>query len=371
MSNQKTWTILLTATVLLLITGPGCGNNEDVPAPEIRSVRYAQAIVTGGDQTRTFPGVARAASEQDLAFRVAGTVTNVAVNVGSMVRRGQVLMQLDSGDLELRRQQAEAGLAQARAQSRNAKANYERVVALYENGNTSMSDMDAARASYESANASEVSAKTALSLAEQQVAYTQLRAPMNGSVSRVAVDINEAVGAGRPVVVLIDTGGNPEVEMTVPEAFIGGLSEGHPAQVAFGALGDESFDALVTEVGTAATGAGGFTVIVRLAQGTNAAQVRPGMAAEVTFSVEGRSEVTGVLVPPQAVGQDHQGRFVYVLNLSDAEEIATAERRSVETGSLTPEGLEIVNGITSGEFVATAGLKTLASGQQVRFLETR
>ena len=348
----------------------GCGGEEATPATEIRPVRYAQAIVAGSDRPRTFPGVARAASEQELAFRVAGTVTAMEVEVGSMVRRGRVLARLDSGDLELRRQQAEAGLAQARAQARNAGASYERVVALYESGNAPMSDLDAARASYESANASEVSAGTALRLAEQQVAYTRLLAPVDGTVSRVTVDVNEAVGAGQPVVVIIDASGSPEVQIMVPGAFIGGLRAGRSAQVVFGALGDESLGASVTEVGTAAAGAGGFEVIVSLDEDARGTQVRPGMAAEVTLRIEG-SGTAGVLVPPQAVGQDQRGRFVYVLTRSGAGDTATAERRTVETGALAPDGLEILDGVVDGEYVATAGLRTLAEGQKVRLLPVR
>ncbi len=348
-------TLIIALFLMGVGLGTGCGNEEEAASPEIRPVRYAQAFVAGSNQTRTFPGVARAASEQNLAFRVSGTVTAVEVSVGSMVHRGQVIIQLDSGDLELRRQQAEAGLAQVRAQSRNAKANYERVVALYENGNASMSDMDAARASYESINASQVSAEMALRLAEQQVSYTQLVAPINGSVSRVSVDVNEAVGAGQPVVVIIDTGENPEVQVTVPGVFIGSLNKGYPAEVVFSAIEHGGFTAVVTEVGTAATSAGGFPAIVRLEDGANVTQVRPGMAAEVTFRIMGDSDASGgVLVPPKAVGQDHKSRFVYVLNHSGTENIATAERRSVEVGSLTPDGLEILGDVTDGEYVATA-----------------
>ena len=359
--------------VLLLAAGliAACGGEEAASSPDIRPVRYARAFVAGADQTRTFAGIARAASEQDLAFRVAGTVTGVEVDVGSPVRRGQVLARLDSGDLELRRQQAEAGVAQARAQARNADASYERVVALYGSGNASMSDLDAARASYESANASEASAATALRLAEQQVSYALLQAPVDGSVSRVAVDVNEAVAAGQTVVVVIDAGGSPEVQVVVPEAFIGDMRAGRPAEVVFGALADGVFNATVTEVGTAAAGAGGFPVIVRLDGRPDAAQVRPGMAAEVTFTIEGRPGAAGVLVPPEAVGQDQRGRFVYVLAPPDTGNVATAERRTVETGALTPEGLEILGGVDDGDFVATAGLGTLAPGQRVRLLEPR
>jgi len=360
-----------TATMLLVVSGlalGSCGNQQEDTTPEIRPVRYAQAVTAGNQRTRTFPGVARAASEQDLAFRIPGTVTSVEVDVGSKVYRGQVLVRLDSGDLILRQQQAEAGLAQARAQSRNAKANYERIVALYESGNTSMSDMDAVRASFESANASEVSAETALRLAQQQVAYSRLTAPVNGSVSQVTVDVNETVGTGQTVIVLIDTDQNLEVQVTVPEGFIGGVNSGQIAEVVFGALGSMSFDALISEVGSAATGAGGFPVIARL-NGDAVSGVRPGMAAEVTFGIEGLSDSTGVLVPPQAVQQDHSGRFVFILSQVDDFGVAVAERRTVTTGSLTPDGMKILTGVSPNDYVATAGLATLMEGQQVRLLD--
>ena len=358
------------ALLLAFALAAGCAEPPVPSTAEIRPVRYARAFLAGNERARTFAGVAQAALEQDLAFRVAGTVTAVEVDVGSRVRRGQVLAQLDSGDLELQRQQAEAGVAQAHAQARNARAAYERVVALYESGIASMSDLDAARAAYDSANASEKSAATALRLAEQQVAYTRLAAPGDGSVTRVAVDINEAVRAGQPVIVVIDARGSPEVQVMVPEAFIGGLRAGRPARVVFGAVPDRIFEATVTEVGTAAAGAAGFPALVRLDAAADAAAVRPGMAAEVTFAVEGSSEASGVMVPPEAVGQDRKGRFVFVLASAapDAGNIATAERRSVRTGALTPEGLEVLDGVNDGEYVATAGLATLASGQRVRLL---
>lgn len=357
--------------ILAVALSASCGGDEATPSPEIRPVRYAQAFSVSGERTRSFAGISKAASEQNLSFRVAGTVTSVEVAVGSSIRRGQVLTRLDAGDLELRRQQSEAGLAQARAQARNAQASYERVVALFETGNASMSDLDAARASFESANASVTSAETALRLAGQQVAYTRLEAPVDGSVSRVAVEANEAVGAGQTVLVIIDTGGRPEVEVVVPEAFIGGVRSGGSAQVAFGALPDANFDATVTEVGTAAAGAGGFPVIVRIDESADATAVRPGMAAEVTLRIDGTARGAGVLVPPQAVGQDQRGRFVYILITPDTGSVATVERRTVETGALTPEGMEILQGVADGEYVATAGLRTLASGQQVRLLGVR
>jgi len=155
----------------------------------------------------------------------------------------------------------------------------------------------------------------------------------------------------------------------VPEAFIGSVRSGGRVEVELGALPSDRFGATVTEVGTAAAGAAGFPVAVRLDEG-DIDRVRPGMAAQVTFRTEGRGDGAGVLVPPEAVGQDRRGRFVYVL-VRTAGDTATAEYRLVETGALTPEGLEILGGVGGGEYVATAGLRTLVSGQRVRLLGTR
>ena len=346
----------------------GCGG-EDTSESDvvIRPVRYAQVFAAGSERARTFTGTAQAASEQNLAFRVAGTVQQVRADVGSRVRRGQTLAWLDPSDYQLQQQQAEATLAQARAQARNAQATYERTLALYENQNASRSDHDAARASYESANASVASSETALRLAGQQVDYTRLYAPVNGIIARVDIEANETVGVGQPVIV-INSEGRPEVEVAVPEAFIGGIRSGRSAEVTFDAVPGASFAATVTEVGVTTMGSGTFTVMVRLDEDTE--RVRPGMAAEVAFSIQGTTSGSDdiVIVPSQAVGQDQDGRFVFVINRTEGG-LATVERRVVEVGSLTAEGIEITSGLQDGDYVATAGLRTLAAGQQVRLLD--
>ena len=346
----------------------GCGQEEVAPEVVIRPVRYTQVYAAGSSRSRTFAGTAQSASAQRLSFRVAGTVQRVAIKVGSRVRRGQTLAVLDPRDYALQHEQAEAGLAQARAEARNAEASYERVVALYENNNASRSDLDAARASSESAAAAVRSAETARDLAAQNVDYTRLVAPINGTVAQVEVEANETVSSG-DVIVVVDSEGRPEVNVAVPEAFIGGIRSRQAVQVSFDAVPGQGFGATVTEVGAATTWGGTFLVTVRLDDDSD--KVRPGMAAEVTFQIEGQDDgSTRVLVPAEAVGQDQNGRFVYVLQGQDGG-LATAERRTVEIGALTAEGLEIVNGVSDGEYVATAGLRALSDGLQVRLLSAQ
>lgn len=347
-----------------------CQEESPPPEPVVRSVRYAQAIAAGTSRPRTFTGTAQAASAQRLSFLVSGTVQSLPVEVGSRVRRGELLAQLDSRDYSLQQQRAEAELAQAQAQARSAVAEYERVVALYENRNASRSDLDAARASFESAEATVRSAQTGLRLAEQDVEYTTMTAPVDGVVSSVDVEVNETVSTGETIVI-INMAGNPEVAVAVPSAFIRRIQAGDRVRVELDALAGFEYEATVTQVGTTTVGGGTFLVTVRLNEDTE--EVRPGMAAEATFQVEGQS-ATGdslrVLVPSEAVGQDQAGQFVWVLQPIDGD-FATAERRVVSVGALSENGLEVLNGVEDGEYVATAGLSSLSEGQRLRLLASR
>jgi len=147
------------------------------------------------------------------------------------------------------------------------------------------------------------------------------------------------------------------------------IHERVPVTVRFNALPDHSFDAVVTEVGIATTGsATTFPVTVRLSRSSPG--VRSGMAGSVAFRLEqGAGE--RIYLPPQAVGQDRLGSFVFILEASDEPDVGVVRRTAVEVApSLTPDGMEALSGIQAGQRVVTAGVRRLSDGQRVRLLET-
>ena len=304
--------------------------------------------------------------QSDLSFRVAGTVSRVHVKVGDHVRENDILAELDATDSRLQVQQAEASLERSKAEARNAAANYERIRALYENGNASRNDIDQARAAYESTAAQESSVARQLELARRQLVYTKLRAPVTGDVAEVQVEVNENVAGGRTVVVLT-AGARPEVEVGIPEMLIAGIREGQDVRIRFDAIPGSDFSGSVTEVGVTSTRtATTFPVTVMLAEAD--ARLRPGMAAEVTFSfavAEGSRE--RYLVPSVSVGQDRNGRFAFVVEPTE-EGFGLVHRRTVETGELRSEGLEVFAGLSDGDLLVTAGVSHLVDGQRVRTL---
>lgn len=350
--------------LMMVLTGVmACEGDHPELEAIVRPVRYHRVTAGGVETSRNLAGVARAGIEADLSFRVGGTVEEVNVALGDTVRKGQVLARLDSVDYELQVQEAEAGLAQAEAALRKGEADFDRTRALYESNNASKSELDAARAAAESARSQVDAASKRLELSRQQLAYTELRAPSDGAIAFKDLEINENVQAGSPVF-MMTSGSLAEVEFAVPEVMIASISVGLPVTVKLDAVPGREFPAEITEVGVAVTGASAaFEATARLTE--KVPEVRSGMAAEVVCRFQDAEDSAEIAVPWVAVGEDRDGRFVFVLEPA-AEGTATVHRRAVTVGKIG-KTIEIVEGLSEGELIVTAGIRRLSEGMRVRF----
>lgn len=354
------WPVAL-AAVLMLATA--CVEPPPPPEPVIRPVRVTQVFGTGAARVRSFAGVARAGVESTLSFRVAGAIEALPVRVGDSVVAGQLIARLDAVDYELQVKETEASLSQAQAQARNADADLRRVRGLYENDNASRADLDAAVAAAASQRAQVDSAGKRLEMASRQVGFTRLEAPVAGAIAQVTAEVNENVNPGEPVVLLTAGGRSPEVEVAVPEGLIRQIESRSTVSVTFDAIPGEAFPGVVTEVGVMASGMGTtFPVTVALQA---VADVRPGMAAEVTFELPDDGRGVRFIVPPEAVGEDRVGRFVFVAEPS-AGGLGVVRRRPVSVGDFVAGGLEVLGGLVDGDRIVTAGISRIRDGLEVR-----
>ncbi len=342
---------------------------ETVEEPVVRPVRFVEVEAIGGVRTRRFSGGAKAGTETQLSFKAQGTIEVLPVNVGDSVRAGALIAQLDPRDYELRVEQTEASLAQARAQAVNADAEFGRIRALFERDNASRGDYDSARARSESAAASVRAVEKQLEQATLQVDYTTLRSPIDGAVAEVLVEVNENVTVGKPIVVLT-AGLRPEVEIPIPEVLIGDISQGDRVpNIRFDAIPDRTFSGVIAEVAVSTTrGLTTYPVTIQLSQLDS--RILPGMAAEVILNLPVHGDSSRPLAPPHAVGEDREGRFVFVIAPEDGG-FASVERRSVEVGDLTTsprfgDALEILSGLSGGERIVSAGVSKITDGQRVR-----
>jgi RND family efflux transporter MFP subunit len=351
----------------VVVLSVSCGRDEPVTEPEIRPVRTEIVTLTGSDRARTYSGTFRAGMESKLSFRVPGRVEQLPASVGQAVAPGSLLARLDSRDYDLQVQEAQASLTRALASKRNADAERDRVRELYENDNASLSQWDQARAVAESASAQVESLQKRLELAQLQLEYTRLTAPVAGGIATVEVEVNENVQAGQPIVTL-SSSSVTEVAVDLPGTVITTIREGAEVVVECDALPGEKFDAFVTEVGVAASGATTFPVTVQLTRQSD--RIRPGMAAEVTFRLASpHADADRVLVPAVAVGEDRGGRFVFLAEPTEQGR-AVVKRRPVVVGDLTTDGehdlIEVLEGLTQGDIIVTAGVRRLEDGRLVR-----
>ncbi len=386
MRNKKSIIYLL--GILLFFIACNTTEEEAVTTQSVRPVKYIQVADRAIKGEHTYTGLAKAQEEASLSFKVGGTINKIAVKVGDRVRKGQILASLDATDYQVSYtqslanvQSSKAQIESAQAQMESAKANYitaqsnyRRFEKLYENNSISLSDFEQAKSSYQGAEASYKAAQTQVEAAKagkkssdsmaksasNQVSYTIITAPFAGIITRINVEPNEVVGQGNPVIE-INSVGNPDVEIGVPENAIAEIKNGQKVMVLFNSLHHQNFNGVVHEIGYSSAGTT-YPVTIRLTDGDD--RIRPGMPASATFSfMDHHSVESALLVPPSAVGEDGKGNFVYVIQ--NAGDNFICKKQMVQVGKLSDAGFEVLSGLKNGDKVASAGLNVLSDGMQV------
>ena len=351
------------ATVLLAAVLGGCGGTDPELEERLRPVRHLVVDDNGGARVRSLSGISKSKTESRLSFKVPGTVTAVDVQIGQRLDEGDLIAELDSAEYDLQQQQAQASLVEAQANNRRAAANYERTKGLYANDNASLNDLEAARAQAESGEAVVAAASKALEIASLNASYTRLTADTDCSIATLDVEVNENVSAGQQVA-MVSCGDDYEVDLDLPESLIGSITEGTRVNINFGAIPDQEFTGVVSEIAAAsATGSAAFLVVVSI-EGSHPS-LRSGLAADVTFILDQAGARSSPVLPVSAVINDPAGTFVFVAESTGTGGEAIIRRRAVQLGELSQEGVEVVEGLEIGDRVVTAGITVIRDGQRV------
>jgi RND family efflux transporter MFP subunit len=340
-----------------------CGSKKKEDEKVIRPVRYQEVGYLGGDNTRTFSGTSKTDEVVNLSFRNGGIITTFDISLGQQVKKGQLLATLDNVQARLNYENAVSAQNSAASQMNTAKLSLDRVRSLYEKGSSSLSEYESAKNSYRTAKASYESAERSVAIQREQILYGYLYTPADGIIAAVNSEINENVSAGQNIAVL-NVSGDMEIALGLPEAVINNVKQGMSVRVSFSSLPGESFEGKVSEV-SPSVDSNTSTYPIRVIVMDPSDAIKSGMAANVTFDFATDIDSQGALIVPAiAVGEDGDGRFVFVIE--DANGMTVVKKQMVQTGALTSAGFEIRNGLTAGQRVATAGLQTLLDGQEVR-----
>lgn len=339
-----------------------CGRRAAPPAELVRPVITMKVQAATGRE-RWFSGTARAAIESQLSFRVGGEIRELPAKLGLAVKAHDLIARLDSKDYDLQAKQSQAQLAQAEAQLQQAQSSYERVRQQYETKITSKSELDGAQAAYKSALASRDAAQKGMELAKQQLDYCLLKAPMDGVIAAVPVEVHQTVAAGQTVALLAG-GGDMEMRLGLPAALISQVKPADAATVVFDAIPGGQFKAGISEIGIESDATGTYPIKLRLLD--QDPRIRSGMVGEARFSFPADGAGSGLLVPPAAVVSTPAGeRFVWVY----APDQGAVIRQPVTLGALTSDGLQVTAGLQPGMIIVIRGVHQLQDGQKVRLLE--
>jgi len=352
----------LLACSLLLTLNVGCKEEPKETAQVVRPIKFEKVGLMGGGKKRTFSGTARTNKIINLSFRGQGILTELNIKIGQQVKKGELLGRLDNVQNRLNYETAIATLTSNTSEMNTAKLNLDRNRILYEKGSASLSDFETAKNSFTTAQSGYESAKRTVAIQKDQINYGYLYAPEDGTISAVNVEVDENIGSGK-VVGVLNSGVRMEIALGLPESVINQVSEGMKASVSFSTLGDTSFTGTVTEL-SPAVDANTATYPSRITIDNPADEIKSGMAANVTFNLGAEADHKPLpLVPAQAVGEDSNGNFVFLVNQEGDK--ATVSKHPVTVGELTSEGFAITQGLSEGQLIATAGLQTLLDGQQV------
>ncbi len=347
----------------LLLLGVSCKEKEEEKSAPLRPVLYEEVGYLGGENIRTFSGTARTERIINLSFRSSGIITVFDIKIGQEVKKGDLLARLDNVQARLSYESAVSSQNSSESQMNTAKLSLERTRVLYEKGSVSLSEYESAKNSYKTAQASFESAKRKVGIEQEQIRYGFLYAPEDGIIAAVNAEIEENVSAGQNIAIL-NAGTDMEISLGLPEGIITRISPGMVVEINLPVLEDTSFSGLVTEV-SPSVDANTATYPVRIVVTNPSEAIRSGMAANVTFDLgpmDGGAQL--LVVPPIAVGEDGDGRFVFVLN--ESGEKVMVEKKYITVGNLSSEGFTVTKGLSAGDKIATAGLQTLLDGQEVR-----
>ena len=362
-ANKKV-AYILAAAVLAGIGGGLWWRNHNQAAVVVQSLPLVRvAVVQAGedDKRYVYSGEVRGRYESPLSFRVGGKIIQRNVQAGSVVRPGDVLMQLDPKDLQQTVNSTSAQVASAESQLKLAETNLSRYQQLYEQNAVSRATLDQYQNAYEVAQASTRQAYAQYAQGSNQLDYSLLQADKPGVVSAVNVEAGQVVSAGQTVLTVVQDG-EREVEISVPENRLDELRRARQLQVSFWALPNVRVAGQIREISPMADQTT-RTYKVRVSLVDPPADLKLGMTASVAEQDAAAAQNAAIFVPLSALYQLNETPNVWVIQ----DNVATL--RPVSVGAFADGKVQILSGLKAGDVLVTAGVHKLHENQKVRTME--
>ena len=323
----------------------------------------------------TATGTIEPVTSVTVGTQVSGIVSKLFVDYNSVVKKGQVIAELDKTNLMSQLNTAKTQLATAQSQLNYQTANYNRYKTLFEKGLVAADDFDNAKLSYTQAKEQMASAKEEVQRAQTNLGYATITSPIDGVVLSKSVEEGQTVAASFSTPELFTIAQdltNMQVVADVDEADIGDVKEGERVSFTVDAYPDDTFEGEVKQVRQEATTTNNVVTYEVVISAPNAdLKLKPGLTANVTIYT---AERKGVLsVPSKALRFTPQKETVGKMKIVDAanakNKVWTIEGNSivahkVNIGMTDGTNTQIVSGIAEGAKVVT-GLNVMGGEEEM------
>ena len=377
MKNKKIWmgvgAVVIVALVIWMCSG---GKKEETVEFETAKAER-QDIHT----TITATGTIEPVTSVTVGTQVSGIVSKLYVDYNSVVKKGQVIAELDKTNLTSELNRAKADLSSAESTLAYETANFKRYQTLFDKGLVSANDYESAKLSYEKARQTAASSRENVQKAQTNLGYATITSPIDGVVLSKAVEEGQTVAASFNTPELFNIAQDltdMRVIADIDEADIGGVKEGQRVTFTVDAFPDDKFEGQVTQVRQEATTTSNVvTYEVVISAPNKDLKLKPGLTANVTIYT---LEKNGVLaVPAKALRfTPNEALLKNGQQIEDLEvpmkvwtlEGNTFKAHKVEIGTTNGMLTEIVSGISEGTDVLVdfkiSGGEMEQAGQQAQ-----
>ena len=355
MKNKKLWigvgAVVLVALVIWMCSG---GKKEEKVEFETAKV-VKQNISTSITATGTIEPV----TSVTVGTQVSGIVSKLYVDYNSVVKRGQVIAELDKTNLISELNRVKADLTSSQSTLNYETANFNRYQTLFDKGLVSANDYENARLTYEKARQAVASSRESVQKAQTNLGYATITSPIDGVVLSKSVEEGQTVAASFNTPELFTIAQDltdMRVIADIDEADIGGVKEGQRVTFTVDAFPDDKFEGQVTQVRQQATTSSNVvTYEVVISAPNKDLKLKPGLTANVTIYTLEKNDVLAApakalrFVPNEALlSKDQQIEDVEAKTKVWTLEGKTFKAHAVEIGTSNGMLTEITSGIKEG-----------------------
>lgn len=322
----------------------------------------------------TATGTIEPVTSVTVGTQVSGIVSRIYVDYNSVVKKGQVIAELDKTNLTSELNTAKANLAIAQSSLNYETDNYKRYKTLYSKGLVSADEYESAKLSYDKALQTVVSQKEQLTKAQTNLGYATITSPIDGVVLSKAVEEGQTVAASFNTPELFSIAKDLKdmrVIADIDEADIGEVKEGENVKFTVDAFPNDTFEGVVTQVRQEATTTNNVVTYEVVISAPNAdLKLKPGLTANVTIFTAEKNNVLSV--PSKALRYtptvETIGKKYKIQDCNGKNKVWTLEgnvlkAHAVQIGISDGSHTEIISGISNGVQVITELKEIMPEGE--------